>query len=134
MPRRRRGLPGLKLARQCRVCGEDNWRDRGSPYGVYCLTCHGRQSAKLHRRYRREVLEHYGGVPPQCACCGENVYEFLALDHLDGGGTQHLLKLGVATIYHLVRRDWPEEYQVLCHNCNFAKGAYGKCPHQNATA
>src|SRR5262245_31945117 len=31
------------------------------------------------------ALEHYGGSPPRCACCGEQDAGFLTLDHIDGG-------------------------------------------------
>jgi hypothetical protein len=30
----------------------------------------------------------------------------------------------------LRQRDWPPGYRVLCVNCNFAIGHFGKCPHQ----
>lgn len=28
------------------------------------------------------------------------------------------------------KNNYPKGFQVLCHNCNLAKGFYGKCPHQ----
>lgn len=31
----------------------------------------------------------------------------------------------------LRRNNYPNGFQVLCHNCNMAKGFYGKCPHQS---
>ena len=27
------------------------------------------------------------------------------------------------------KNNYPEGFQVLCSNCNFAKGKYGSCPH-----
>ncbi len=83
-----------------------------------------------HRKLRQEVLNAYGG---KCACCGETQYEFLAIDHIDGNGAAHRrenkLAKGTAFYYWLRREDWPEGFQVLCHNCNQAKGWYGQCPH-----
>jgi len=29
----------------------------------------------------------------------------------------------------LKRNYFPTGFQLLCHNCNLAKGFYGKCPH-----
>lgn len=91
------------------------------------------QQAKQRAHYlqlRLEVLVHYGGV---CACCGERHYEFLSIDHIDGGGKAHRRVIGTSgksIIYWLVKNDYPEGFQVLCHNCNMAKGFYGVCPHQ----
>ena len=75
------------------------------------------------------VIEHYGGV---CSCCGETEQMFLSLDHINGGGTKHrkeLGKYGTAFYAWIIKNDFPEEFQVLCYNCNLAKGFYGICPH-----
>ena len=78
---------------------------------------------------RLEVLAHYGG---KCACCGENKIEFLALDHINGGGAQHRKELGLWGLpyYRWVRdNQYPDIHRVLCHNCNSSMGSYGYCPH-----
>jgi len=88
-----------------------------------------RRRRDRHQQRRREVLEYYSGGPPRCACCGEWREEFLCIDHVDGGGTQHRNK--VSNIYQWLRKkDYPEGFQVLCHNCNMARGLYGYCPHE----
>lgn len=81
---------------------------------------------------RLTVLRHYAGSDkPICNCCKETTYQFLALDHIYGGGTQHREASGSKYIMSaLISEGFPEGYQVLCHNCNQAKGFYGKCPHQ----
>lgn len=82
---------------------------------------------------RLQCLITYGGNPPRCACCGETHPEFLSLDHMNGGGRQHRLKLhggGRAIYYFLKREGFPLGYRVLCVNCNTAIGLYGYCPHQ----
>ena len=90
--------------------------------------------ASALRRYRRikaKVFKAYGG---RCECCGESSQVFLAIDHVDGGGNEHrrLLNLwGSARFYGwLVKNDFPDGFQVLCHNCNFAK-SNGGCPHES---
>jgi hypothetical protein len=75
------------------------------------------------------VIAHYGG---KCACCGEAEFEFLVIDHVNGGGTQHRLEVGSGShfITWLLDNGLPEGFRVLCHNCNGALGHYGYCPHE----
>jgi hypothetical protein len=81
------------------------------------------------QRKRRELLDHYGG---KCACCGEEHYEFLSIDHINGGGTKHRAEVGKGDVFYkwLRKNGYPEGFRVLCHNCNQAIGFYGFCPHQ----
>lgn len=94
------------------------------------------QSKEYWKKQRLIVLEHYGGSPPKCDCCGEKTYEFLALDHVNGkgrkdrlmaskgyGGSQHLHR-------QLIKSGFPKGFRVLCHNCNCSRGYYGFCPHE----
>jgi hypothetical protein len=30
----------------------------------------------------------------------------------------------------LIKNNFPDGFQVLCHNCNMSIGLYGYCPHQ----
>ena len=88
--------------------------------------------AREAQRVRWEVMEHYGGNPPRCACCGEDQPEFLALDHIEGGGNAQRKKLGFrgVQLHRWLRKNgYPEGYRVLCHNCNNSLGHYGFCPH-----
>ena len=81
-----------------------------------------------------KVLTHYSSDPPKCACppCGEDYIEFLTIDHIEGGGRKHIKSIGTSMLYRwLVKNNFPEGFQVLCMNCNFSKGKYGYCPHQN---
>lgn len=85
----------------------------------------------LRKRIRENVLRAYGGRNPSCKCCGESTFEFLALDHIDGNGNKDRKLHGTGTqLYsYLVKNNFPKIYQILCHNCNLAKGFYGECPH-----
>ncbi len=93
-----------------------------------------KQNPDYAKSFRIKCLNAYGGNPPKCACCKENKYEFLCIDHIKGGGRKHRKKLGFGgqVLYRwLVKYNFPKGFQVLCHNCNLAKGFYGKCPHKN---
>jgi hypothetical protein len=90
-----------------------------------------------HQKLRRDVLTHYSGGGPFCACCGESHYEFLSLDHINGGGGKERKSLKVTSnkpIYARLRNEgYPEGFRVLCMNCNHARGSWGYCPHQKTT-
>lgn len=103
-----------------------------------CRTCIQTQfkprDAARRLRNRIAVLTHYSNGTPQCACCKLRQLEFLALDHINGGGRQHRKQLKTASIYvYLVARNFPTGYRVLCHNCNMSLGIYGYCPHVTAS-
>jgi hypothetical protein len=89
-----------------------------------------------HQRYYRElkqrVITAYGG---KCECCSDTHFEFLTIDHTNGGGRQDRTKHRGAGFYaDLEKRGFPKDgYRLLCMNCNFALGIYGHCPHQTLT-
>lgn len=84
------------------------------------------------KEMRKQIIQHYGG---KCVCCGETQYEFLAFDHKNGGGNIHRKAIkhaqgGVAWLRWIIKNNYPDILQLLCHNCNMAKGFYGYCPHK----
>jgi hypothetical protein len=95
-----------------------------------CKACYGR---KYRAQLKLEMLEVFGW---KCQCCGEDNPHFLTLDHLDGGGSAHRAQYtsnNNEQIYSDARREgWPKDkYQLLCINCNWAKGQFGECPHKS---
>lgn len=80
------------------------------------------------RDERKKAIKIYGG---KCKCCGETRYEFLAFDHINNDGYKHRKKLsgGGAFYRWLKKNNYPNSIQILCHNCNMAKGFWGYCPH-----
>lgn len=92
--------------------------------------------SKEKEKYRKDrliCLTHYGGNPPKCKCCGELFLEFLAIDHINGQGNklrkEKKYGSGGRLYFWLIKNNFPEGFQILCHNCNLAKGFYGYCPH-----
>ncbi len=83
---------------------------------------------KLQRgKLRAEVLSAYGS---RCACCGETTPEFLTVDHINNDGAAHR-KVIKSKLYEWLRANsFPKAgFQLLCFNCNCAKGIHGQCPH-----
>jgi len=135
----------------CRRCGTPLTPENQQPGSIrrgrcICRTCDNSQARiwvaahrervkeqqrRSHAKAKSDVVAAYGG---QCACCGENIPEFLEMDHIYNDGAQHRRELrgkgGVSTYRHLRKLGYPKDrYQLLCANCNHAKGYYGRCPH-----
>ena len=89
------------------------------------------KTAAKRAEIRRIVFAHYGG---KCACCGEQTPQFLTIDHIENNGAEHRKKIGVKCgwVFYkwLLKNNYPEGHQLLCFNCNTAKGFFGICPHQ----
>lgn len=127
----------------CKVCKKLFIAKRKT--GKFCFECsvgkkriytkayqklqHSRELRAIALRKKREIaINAYGG---KCACCGESQYEFLAIDHVHGGGQKERKILSTQQIVNkVIKLNFPPEYQLLCHNCNSAKGFYGYCPHK----
>jgi len=99
---------------------------------------HGQNREKENRQMRQhamdekmQVIGHYGG---KCACCGERRVEFLTVDHMAGGGSQHRKIIGGKIHRWLIKNGFPGEFQILCFNCNSAKALFGVCPHRRVTS
>jgi len=109
------------------------------------------QRREDYKNVRDLVYSHYSKILssndiPCCNCCGESEMEFLTLDHIAGrkqmDSEPELRKMGYSskfsgnTLWSWIKRNnFPEGFQVLCQNCNFAKGKRGNnntCPHETA--
>jgi hypothetical protein len=111
----------------------------------WCRRCVAARSKGVAKDNRINALIHYGEGTPICACCGDNRFEFLTLDHIHGGGNEHRLQVTGSkkgSIYSwLKKNNYPPGFQVLCYNCNMGRAAHGgECPYatshpyrQNAT-
>jgi hypothetical protein len=117
---------GFKRCDSCRAAGTERmakWRRARPDYNATYLRT-------WNRRRRDMVIAHYGG---KCACCGESRREFLAIDHVHGGGMKHRTEIGggggATMVEWIIKHNFPDRFRVLCHNCNQAIGYYGACPH-----
>lgn len=87
-----------------------------------------------HRKHRankkEQVYDNYGTA---CKCCGETDAAFLTIDHINNDGAEHRRSINAASIYdYIIKHNFPDTFQVLCFNCNWAKSR-GGCPHQNTS-
>lgn len=80
----------------------------------------------LRKKYKDAFLEMYGGG---CACCGEAVYDFLTIEHKQGQ-EKASRRTGLVAYRDAIKEFRPDLYEVLCWNCNCAKGHLGYCPHR----
>ena len=95
-----------------------------------------KQRPKTRARWaemRLQVIAGYGG---RCCCpgCNESHPEFLTIDHVNNDGASRRREnlhreSGRTLMRRIIRMNYPPEYQILCQNCNTAKGIYGVCPH-----
>ena len=92
------------------------------------------RSRDFYRALRKEVITAYGH---KCQCpsghCNETRLEFLAMDHVFGGGNTHRRKLRGVSLYRWLKANgFPKDFRVLCHNCNMSFGVYRYCPHDES--
>lgn len=88
---------------------------------------------KTNWKIKIATLTHYGG---KCTCCGEGEPKFLTIDHINDDGYLNRRqngRTGVASFYYWIKKNrYPTDLQVLCFNCNLAKGHFKICPHQES--
>lgn len=91
------------------------------------------RAARTAAAERARVLDALGN---RCACCSLNEPRLLATDHINGDGAEHRRLIGNSStrVRRAVLESGPDptRFQLLCHNCNFAKSHNpGGCPHGN---
>lgn len=81
------------------------------------------REAEVNKRLRLEVLSHYSGGTPHCRVCKITNPQYLAIDHINNDGYIQKKQgvYGIVLYRWLKRNNFPEGYQILCHNHNYAK-------------
>lgn len=117
---------------------------RWAQHAGYCIT-HSKEAAianskatkKYNMKVRQTIVTAYGG---KCICCGEAEPLFLQLDHIANDGAMHRELVGgvrnasQAAYRDVIRRSFPDGYQILCANCNVGKQLNnGICPHKKCS-
>jgi hypothetical protein len=114
--------------RICKVCINEYSRRR---YWAKCGNGNPRPAGSHNQAslLRDLIIEAYGSV---CACCGESERGFLTIDHINGGGQDHVRRVGnIHRMYiEIVSEGFPKDkYRVLCWNCNAVQRYGAVCPH-----
>ncbi len=104
-----------------------------------CKSCSISKRKSYNKTIRKQkdlVYNYYGGY--KCNCCGESREIFLVIDHINNDGNIHRKEISKgkhssSSRSHklcswIIRNNYPPMFQILCHNCNYAK-SQGGCPH-----
>jgi len=100
-----------------------------------------KRGTEIRKKTKLDIYTHYSNGVPKCACCGVSGIEFLTVDHiipkLEMEKDQKIIKKGFRANFKanrlsqwLIKNNFPKGFQILCWNCNFAKGVFGECPHK----
>lgn len=131
----------IRVCRMCAIQLQYEWRAKNPEKAK---EQHRRAAAAAYQRngrekvrarnavWRQKIVAEYGGA---CKCCGEAIWQFLEIDHVNGGGNkhrrEHKLKGGYQFYLWLQRQGFPkDDFRLLCSNCNKARASFGKCPHE----
>src|SRR6266404_2437396 len=80
---------------------------------------HRADARTLALRYKKAAFELLGNT---CCICGFTDWRALQIDHIYGGGLQEIRSAGHSTYIRFKRvLDNPENYQLVCANCNWIK-------------
>lgn len=94
-----------------------------------CFECREKEKDR-DRQQKRTVYEHYGN---KCVCCGEVEEAFLTIDHINNNGAEHRKKVHSGRFYRwIIENNYPNDLQILCHNCQWGRRKCGICPHQSS--
>jgi len=128
--RRHEAVVDGKACKSCdRLLGPSAYRKRGD--GWTRTTCKDCES-DLRRDVKVKVFTAFGNV---CTCCSEPRLACLALDHVNGDGSQLRRDRVHLNGYNLYRRILNGSVltvglQLMCFNCNFSKHIGGVCVHR----
>lgn len=106
---------------ECRICqitkprSEFPQKKNGQIYHAVCVGCYKPRLKLLRLQTKHLVMRTYCSGTPHCMLCGDEHFEFLCIDHIDGRGED----LSSLALYRwLLKAGCPDGYRVLCMNCN----------------
>lgn len=80
------------------------------------------------QRIRRKLLDELGG---KCVRCGFDDWRALQVDHINGNGRHDRHNRGNTRLHVQVVAASPDQFQLLCANCNWVK-RYEQNEHGNS--
>jgi hypothetical protein len=132
-----------RIYRQCFICKAENAKRYNIEKKVEIKKYHAdlyqknieqfrTKNLEKNRNQKLQIIQGYGG---KCDCCGETKWEFLTIDHINGGGRRerNTIAKGGKLYRRLIKEGFPRNgYRLLCLNCNFSLWRYGYCPHKKS--
>lgn len=89
---------------------------------------HNKWCADAKNKLKHDVFSIYSCGEPKCKNCEEKDIGLLTIDHIDGDGSAHRQetfgnkKVGGYKMYQWIKKNsYPENFQVLCYNCQYRK-------------
>lgn len=115
----------------CSLCGKEKAIEKSRK----CQKCYDQYYRAYKDRQQKAklaVIEAYGG---KCKCCGEHRKTFLCIDHINNDGNIHRKEInssaGHSFYKWLIKNNFPDDFQLLCNNCNYSKFVLGGiCEHK----
>jgi hypothetical protein len=77
--------------------------------------------AKEGSQNKINIINHYTNGKMSCQRCGFADCRALSVDHINGGGKQHLKEIGIKFHRWIIKNNYPDGFQILCMNCQFIK-------------
>ena len=78
-------------------------------------------NCKSYYNIRNNALQAVGNGVIACVKCGFSDIRALQIDHINGGGSKHKRSCSGSHEYYKTMIVYPEDYQLLCANCNQIK-------------
>lgn len=113
---------------------------KNNPYLVEKDNKNARERKKhLAKKYKLMCYQHYSKKDcnsniPCCACCHNKIEVFLTIDHISGVSQKYPREeKGISLYRKIIKNKFPpNEFQILCRNCNIGKERNGGhiCPHK----
>lgn len=106
-------------------CNSKGGRESRYFKAAYCKPCMSSYMVDLRKKTRNEqrmqIVAAYGG---KCNQCGFDDYRALVIDHVNNNGNEERksgLKHPNEFYRHIIKNNFPSDYQILCANCNTIK-------------
>ena len=108
---------------------QKKYRNSQKHRDTYHKWWHSEDHKQRLKALKIEVFTHYCKSTPKCMCCNESEIDFQTIEHVRGKKNypHDPRKGGNKLIAWLKNNNYPTGYEVLCYNCNCARGMYGSC-------
>ena len=103
------------------------YKDKSRKGGIsrICKNCSNEYHIKRYLERKMIVINHYTQGKNTCMWyegCNISDPDMLAIDHINNDGAKHRRKTGKVNVPQwIIKNNFPEGFQILCHNHNYKK-------------